>query len=82
MGSLYVPHGMEIFYVPHATCFRESIGLAMFISVEFFTPCGMDYAPLMMTLEEQFMMCWLGEHLAYEEDLILDSVTNGGVEGL
>ena len=82
MGSLYVPHGMELLYVPHATCFRESIAPAMYISVEFFTPCGMNYAPLMMTLEEQFMMYWLGEHLAYEEDLILGGVTNGGVEEL
>ena len=48
----------------------------MSISVEFFTPYGMYYAPLMMTLEEQFMMYWLDEHLAYEEDMILD----GGVE--
>ena len=52
MGSLYVPHGMETLYVPYATCFRESIGSAMFVSVEFLTPCGMDYVHLMMTLEE------------------------------
>ena len=82
MGSLYVPHGMELLYVHHATCFRESISPAMFIYIEFFTPCGMDYIHLMMFLEEKFMMCWLGEQLAYEEDLILDGVTNGGVEEL
>ena len=82
MGSLYVPHGLGLLYVPYATCFRESIAPSMFIFVEFFTPCGMNYAPLMMTLEEQFMMYWLGEHFAYEEDLILDDVTNGGVEEL
>ena len=40
----------------------------------------MDYVHLMMTLEEQFILCWLGEHLAYEEELILDGVTNGGGE--
>ena len=82
MGNLYVPHGIEPLYLPHATCFRKSIAPTMFISVEFFTPCGMDYVHLMMTLEEQFMLCWLGEHLAYEEDLILDGVTNGGGEVL
>ena len=38
----------------------------------------MEYVPLMMTLEEQFMMYWLDEHSAYEEGLILD----GGVEEL
>ena len=54
----------------------------MFISVEFFTTKGMDYANIMFALEEQFMMYWLGENLAYEEDLILDGVTNGGVEEL
>ena len=52
MGSLYVPHGMETLYVPYATCFRESIGSAMFVSVEFLTPCGMDYLHLIMNLEE------------------------------
>ena len=76
MGSLYVPHGMETLYVPYATCFRESIGPTMFVSVEFFTPCGMDFIHLMMTLEEQFIEAWIGEHLAYEESLIFDGVTN------
>ena len=46
MGSLYVPHGMELLYVPHATCFRERIAPTMFVSVEFLTPCGMDYVHL------------------------------------
>ena len=50
----------------------------MFISVEFFTPSGMDYAYLMLTLEEQFMMYWLDVHLAYDEDLIIDDAINGG----
>ena len=54
----------------------------MLISIEFFTPGGMDYAHLMLTLEEQFMMYWLDEHLAYDEDLILDGVINGGGEVL
>ena len=66
----------------HATCSREIIAPTMFISVEFFTPCGMDYIHLMMTLEEQFMLGCLGKHLAYEEGLILDGVTNGGGEVL
>ena len=48
----------------------------MFVSIEFFTPCGMDYVHLMMTLEEQFMEAWIGEHLACEESLIFDGVTN------
>ena len=42
----------------------------------------MDYAHLMLTLEEQLMMYWLDEHLAYDEDLILDGVINGGWEVL
>ena len=66
MGSMYVPHGMETLHVPYATCFRESIGSSMFVSYEFLTPCGMDYAHIIMTLEEQFMEGWIGEHLAYE----------------
>ena len=82
MGSMYVPHGMETLYVPYGTCFKESIDLAMFVSCDFLTPCGMDYAHLILTLEEQFMEGWIGEHLAYEESLILDGVTNGGGEVL
>ena len=54
----------------------------MFISVECFTPCGMDYAHLMLTLEEHFLMYWVDEHLAYDEDLIIDDVINEGWEGL
>ena len=82
MGSLYVQHGMETLYVPHATCFRESIGSAMFVSCDFLTPCGMDYAHLILTLEEQFMEGWIGEHLAYEGSLMLHGVTNGSGEVL
>ena len=69
---------METLYVPHATCFRESIGSTMFVSFDFMTPCGMDYVHLIMTLEEQFMEGWIGEHLAYVEILTHDGVTNGG----
>ena len=82
MGSLHVPHGMETLYVPYATCFREGIGSTMFVSFEFLTPCGMDYARLIMTLEEQFMEGWIGEHLAYAKILTHDGVTNGGGEVL
>ena len=82
MGSLYVPNGLELLPVPHATCFRWRIALTMFISVEFFTPVGIDYAHLMLTLQEKFMMYWLDEHLAYDEDLILDGVINVGGEVL
>ena len=42
----------------------------------------MDYVHLIMTLEEQFMEDWIGEHLAYEESLTHDGVTNGGGEVL
>ena len=73
---------METLYVPHATCFIESIGSAMFVSYDFLTPCGMDFAHLILNLEEQFMGCWIGEHLAYQESLIFDGVTNGGGEVL
>ena len=76
MGSLYVPHGIKILYVPHVTCFRQSISPTMFVSIEFFTPCGMDYVHFMMTLEEQFMEFGIGEHLPCEESLIFDGVTN------
>ena len=73
---------MELLYVPHATCFRESIAPTMFFSIDFFTPCGIDYVHLMMTLEEQFMEAWIGEHLDCEDSLIFDGVTNGGGEVL
>ena len=83
MGSLYVPHGMENLYVPYATCFTESIGLAMFVSVEFLTPCGIDYVHLIMNLEEKFMEYWIVDHLAYGRILTHDDgVTNGGGEVL
>ena len=82
MGSLYVPHGMELLPVPHDTCFILSIAPAMLTSVEFFTPGGMDYAHLMLALEEQFLMYWLDEHLASDEDMIIDDIINGEGEGL
>ena len=80
MDSLYVPHGMGLLHVPHATFFGESISPAMFIIVEFFTPCGMNYVHLKMTLQEQLMQGWTGEHLACEESLTFDGVSNGGGE--
>ena len=52
VGSVYVPHGMELHIVLHGTCFRCDIASPMFISVEFYTPGGMDYAPIMLALEE------------------------------
>ena len=55
MGGMYVPYGMEILHVYYATCFRENIGPAMFVSFELLSPYGMDYLHLMRTLEEQFM---------------------------
>ena len=82
MCSVYVPYGMELQLVLHDTCFRCSIAPTMFISIEFFTPEGMDYAHIMLALEEQFVMYWLVEHLAYDEDLIIDDVINVGGEGL
>ena len=82
MGRIYVSHGVETLYVPHATCFRESIGSAMFVSFEFLTPYGTEYVHLMMTLEEQFMEGWIAEHLAYGGSLVHDSVTKGGGEAL
>ena len=81
-GSLYVPHGMEPLPITHATWFIWSIAPTMLICFESFTPGHMDYAHLMLTLEEQFMMYWLDEHLAYDEDLIIDGVINGGGEVL
>ena len=80
MGSVYVPHGLELLPVPHDTCFRWSIAPAMFISVEFFTLGGMGYAHIMMILEEQYLMYWLDEHLAYDEDQIIDDAINEGGE--
>ena len=83
MGGMYVPHGMEVLHAPYATCYRESIGSAMFVSFELLTPCGRDYLPLMRNLEEKFMKGWIGEHLAY--GIILthdDGGTNGGGEEL
>ena len=42
----------------------------------------MDYAPIMLALEEQFLMYWINEHLAHDESLILDGSINGGGEEL
>ena len=80
MGGMYVPYGMETLYVPYATCLRESIGSTMFVSFDFLNPCGMEYVHLMMTLEEQFMEGWIGEHLPYGGSLTHVGVTNGGGE--
>ena len=77
---MYVPHGLELQLLLHDTCFRCSISPPMFISVEFFTLDGMDYAHIMLALEEQFMMLLLVEHLAYDEDLILDDANKEGGE--
>ena len=77
MGSVYVPNGLELLHVLHGTCFRSSIASSMLIFVDFFTPDGMDYAHIMLALEEQFLMYWLNEHLAHDENLILDGSING-----
>ena len=82
MGSVYVSHGLELQLVLHDTCLRCGIAPPMFISVEFFTPEGIDYAHIMLSLEEQFMMLWLAEHLIYDEDLIIDDANNEGGEVL
>ena len=79
---MYVPHCLELQLLLHDTCFRCSIAPPMFISVDFFTPEGMDYAHIMLALEEQFMKYCLVEHLAYDEDLILDDAINGGGQEL
>ena len=54
----------------------------MFISVEFYTPEGAEYAPIMLALEEQFLMYLLGERLIHDEILILDGAINGEGEEL
>ena len=82
MGSLYVPYGLKLLPVLHDTCFRCSIASTMFISVEFYTPKGMDYAPIMLALEEKFLMYWLDENLTHDENLILDGAINGEGEEL
>ena len=78
MEGMYVPHGMETLYVSYATCFKESIGQAMFVSNELLSPYGMDYLDLMRNLEEKFMEGWIGEHLAYGGSLSHVGVTNDG----
>ena len=77
---MYVPHGLELQLVLHDTCFRCSIAPPMFISIEFSTSEGMDYAHIMLALEEQFMMLWLDENLGYYGGLILDDANNEGGE--
>ena len=72
ISSVYVPHGFELQLVLHDTCFRHSTASPMFISIEFLTPIGVDYAHIMMTLDEQFLGAWLMEHLVLDEDLNLE----------
>ena len=82
MGSVYVPHGMELYPVLHDTCFRCDIASPMFIFVEFYTPEGIEYAPIMLELEEHFLMYWLDEHLVHDGNLILDGAMHGEGEEL
>ena len=79
---MYVPHGLELQLLLHDTCFRCDIASPMFISVEFYTPEGMDYAPIMLALEEKILMYWIDEHLFHNENLILHGSLNGEVEEL
>ena len=60
--------GMELQILLHDTCFQCGIASPMFISVEFYTPEGMDYAPTMLALEEKFLMYWLNENLVHDEN--------------
>ena len=82
VSTVHVPHGMNFYPVLHGTCCRCGIGSPMFISVEFYTFEGADYAPIMLSMEEQFLMYWLGEHLIHDESLILDGAINGEGEDL
>ena len=82
LSSIHVPNGMELYPVLHDTCFICDIGSPMFISVEFYTPEGVDYAPIMLALEEQFLMHYLGEHLIHDGSLIIDGAINGEGEEL
>ena len=77
LSSVHVPHGMELYPILHDTCFRCYIASPMYIYVEFYTLEGVDYASIMLALEEQFLMHWLGEHLIHDESLILDGAING-----
>jgi len=52
VGSVYVPYGMEIYLVLYDTCFRCGIASPMFISVEFCTLEGVDYAPIILAFGE------------------------------
>ena len=76
LSSVHVPHGMELYHVLHDTCFKCDIGSPMFISVEFYTPEGANYAPIMLSLMEKFLIYFLGEHLLHDQSLILDGFIN------
>ena len=78
IGGMCVPHGMEALFLCFATYFMESRCSAMFVSMAFLTPYGMDHEHLIMILERQLMGGWIGEHSAYSKSLIFDDVTNGG----
>ena len=54
----------------------------MYISVDFYTPEGVDYASIMLALEENFLVYWLGEHLIHDGSSILDGSINGEGEEL
>ena len=82
MGGMHVPNGMDFIHLSYATCFREDIGQAIFVSFELLSPCGMNYLHLMRTLEEQFMEGWIGKNLAYGGSLSHIGVTNAGREYL
>ena len=78
IGGMCVPHGMEALFACLAIYFMESRGSAMFVSMAFLTPSGMDHEHLIMILERQLMGGWIGEHSTYLERLIFDDFTNGG----
>ena len=78
VGSVFVPHGLELSPMLHNTCFRCNAAPNMFISVEFFSLGGMDHVHAILTLEEQFMGDWLIEHLTYDGDWNLGDPMNEG----
>ena len=78
MGGMHVPNGLKIVHVFYVIYFKGNIRQIMIVSHEILFPCGMDFSHLILNLEEQFMEVWIGEHLAYDESLIFDDVTNGG----
>ena len=77
-----MPFGREIIHVHYATCFRESLGKSMIVSLDLLLPCGMNHLHLMRTWEEHLMEGWNGGHLDYEGSLSHEGVTNGGGEEL